>query len=73
MLAQPHISGTGSRPYLPAAWSPAPAPATAAAHPSKPRQFVYAYITSLDGHVFVIDTMTNSVLGIATTTVGGWP
>ncbi|WP_329571946.1 YncE family protein [Kitasatospora sp. NBC_01266] len=50
-----------------------PAPATAAAHPPKPRRQVYAYITSLDGHVYVIDTRTNNVLGIATTTVGGGP
>ncbi len=51
----------------------APAPATAAAHPPKPRKQVYAYVTSLDGHVYVIDTRTNNVLGIATTTVGGGP
>ncbi len=50
-----------------------PAPAMAAAHPPKPRRHVYTYVTSLDGHVYVIDTRSNSVLGIATTTIGGGP
>ncbi|MCX4751229.1 YncE family protein [Kitasatospora sp. NBC_01287] len=48
-----------------------PTTATAAGQPPKPRRLTYAYVTSLDGHVYVIDTRTNSVLGIATTTVGG--
>ncbi|MCC5034815.1 YncE family protein [Streptomyces sp. WAC 00631] len=51
----------------------APAPGTAAPHPPKPHRQVYAYVTSLDGHVYVIDTRTNNVLGIGTTAVGGGP
>ncbi len=50
----------------------APAPATAAPHPPH-RQQVYAYVTSLDGHVYPIDTRTNSVVGIGATQVGGGP
>ncbi|WP_162257892.1 MULTISPECIES: YncE family protein [unclassified Kitasatospora] len=49
----------------------APAPATAA--PPKPHRQVYAYVTSLDGHVYVIDTTTNTVQGLGTTAVGGGP
>ncbi|WP_371476426.1 YncE family protein [Kitasatospora sp. NBC_00315] len=48
-----------------------PTAATAAPHPPKPQ--VYAYVTSLDGHVYVIDTRTNRVQGLGTTTVGGGP
>ncbi|WP_073917905.1 YncE family protein [Streptomyces sp. CB00455] len=51
----------------------APAPATAAPHPPKPQRQVYAYITSLDGHVYPIDTRTNKVQGLGTTAVGGGP
>lgn len=51
----------------------APAPATAAPHPPKPHRQVYAYVTSLDGHVYLIDTRTNKVQGLGTTTVGGGP
>ncbi|MEJ8651305.1 YncE family protein [Streptomyces sp. MS1.AVA.3] len=51
----------------------APAPVTAAPHPPKPQRQVYAYVTSLDGHVYVIDTRTNKVLGLGTTAVGGGP
>ncbi|MET9467676.1 YncE family protein [Streptomyces sp. NPDC006544] len=51
----------------------APAPATAAPHPRKPQRQVYAYVTSLDGHVYPIDTRTNKVQGLGTTAVGGGP
>ncbi|MFF5705216.1 PQQ-binding-like beta-propeller repeat protein [Streptomyces sp. NPDC012794] len=51
----------------------APAPVTAAPHPPKPHRQVYAYVTSLDGHVYVIDTRSNRVLEIGTTAVGGGP
>ncbi|OEJ30050.1 YncE family protein [Streptomyces subrutilus] len=51
----------------------APAPVTAAPHPPKPHQQVYAYVTSLDGHVYPIDTRTNKVQGLGTTAVGGGP
>ncbi|MGW6690467.1 YncE family protein [Streptomyces sp. NPDC054961] len=51
----------------------APAPATAAPHPPKPQRQVYAYVTSLDGHVYPIDTRTNKVQGLGTTAVGGGP
>ena len=51
----------------------APAPATAAPHPPKPQRQVYAYVTSLDGHVYVIDPRTNRVQVLGTTTVGGGP
>ncbi|MFH8253677.1 YncE family protein [Streptomyces roseolus] len=50
-----------------------PAPATSAPQPPKPHRQVYAYVTSLDGHVYVIDTRTNRVLGLGTTAVGGGP
>lgn len=49
------------------------APSPAAAHPPKPHRQLYAYVTSLDGHVYVIDTRTNNVLTIATTSLGGGP
>lgn len=51
----------------------APAPVTAAPHPPKPHRQVYAYVTSLDGHVYPIDTRTNKVQGLGTTAVGGGP
>jgi len=51
----------------------APAPATAVPHAPKPKRQVYAYVTSLDGHVYVIDTRTNTVQGLGTSTVGGGP
>ncbi|MFF1799476.1 YncE family protein, partial [Kitasatospora sp. NPDC058263] len=50
----------------------APAPATAAPKPP-PQQQEYAYVTSLDGHVYPIDTRTNKVQGLGTTAVGGGP
>jgi YVTN family beta-propeller protein len=51
----------------------APVPATAASHPAKPRRSVLAYVASDDGAVHVIDTRSNSVLGIGTTSVSGGP
>ncbi|MFF5504590.1 YncE family protein [Streptomyces roseolus] len=51
----------------------APAPVTAAPQPPKPPRQVYAYVTSFDGHVYVIDTRTNKVQGLGTTAVGGGP
>ncbi|MFK0025990.1 YncE family protein [Streptomyces sp. NPDC090798] len=51
----------------------APAPATAVPHPPKPRQQVFAYVTSNDGHVYPIDTRTNIVVGFGATEVGGGP
>ncbi|MFD0348885.1 YncE family protein [Kitasatospora aburaviensis] len=51
----------------------APAPATAAPNPPKPHRQVYAYVTSSDGHVYLIDTRTNAVQGLGTTAIGGGP
>ncbi len=50
----------------------APVPATAGPKPP-PQQQEYAYVTSLDGHVYPIDTSTNKVQGLGTTAVGGGP
>ena len=51
----------------------APVPAMAAKHPPKPHPNVFAYVASNDGHVYVIDTKTSSVLAIGTITIGGGP
>lgn len=50
-----------------------PAPAMAAAHPSKPQPGAFAYVTSDDGNVYVIDTRTNAVLANYGADVGGGP
>ncbi|MEU3467539.1 YncE family protein [Streptomyces sp. NPDC048387] len=49
-----------------------PVPATAAPKPP-PQQREYAYISSLDGHVYPIDTSSNEVREIGATAVGGGP